>query len=139
MRKLNPSKATEKKRRIDMKWLLVGVGAAFGAMLRLFFAQTMNALHPVIPFGTLMANILGGFLMGVIVASSNQLSNEMRFLIATGFLGGLTTFSTFSAESFTLFNNGRFGFAFTLIGIHVIGSITATAIGFWLVNALRSA
>ena len=62
----------------------------------------------------------------------------MRFLLATGFLGGLTTFSTFSAESFTLLNSGRIGYAFALIGVHVIGSITATAIGFWLVSALRS-
>ena len=122
-----------------MKWLLVSVGAALGAMLRLFFAQTMNAIHPVIPYGTLMANILGGFLMGLVIASSNQLSNEMSFLLATGFLGGLTTFSTFSAESFTLLNNGRVGFAFVLIGVHVVGSIAATAVGFWLVNALRSA
>ncbi len=122
-----------------MKWLLVSVGAALGAMLRLFFAQTMNAIHPTIPYGTLMANILGGFLMGLIVASTNQLSNEMRFLLATGFLGGLTTFSTFSAESFTLFNNGRFEYAFLLIGVHVIGSITATALGFWMMNAIRAA
>jgi CrcB protein len=122
-----------------MKWLLVGVGAAFGAMLRLFFAQMMNAIHPVIPFGTLAANILGGFLMGVVIASTTQLSNEMRFLIATGFLGGLTTFSTFSAESFTLLNNGRFGYAIALIGLHVMGSITATAAGFWLISAIRSA
>lgn len=121
-----------------MKWLLVSVGAACGAMLRLFFAQTMNAIHPVIPYGTLMANILGGFLMGLIIASTNQLSNEMRFLLATGFLGGLTTFSTFSAESFTLLNSGRFGYAFALIGVHVVGSIAATALGFWLVSALRS-
>jgi CrcB protein len=122
-----------------MKWLLVSVGAALGAMLRLFFAQAMNAIHPVIPFGTLMANILGGFLMGVVIASTNQLSHEMRFLLATGFLGGLTTFSTFSAESFTLFNTGRYGYALALIGIHVMGSITATAAGFWLISALRSA
>jgi CrcB protein len=86
-----------------------------------------------------MANILGGFLMGVVIASTNQLSNEMRFLLATGFLGGLTTFSTFSAESFTLFNTGRYGYALALIGIHVMGSITATAAGFWLISALRSA
>lgn len=122
-----------------MKWLLVSVGAAFGAMLRLFFAQTMNAMHPAIPYGTLMANILGGFLVGLVLAASNQLSTEMRFLLATGFLGGLTTFSTFSAESFTLLNNGRIGMAFTLIGIHVIGSIAATALGFWLMNAIRAA
>ena len=60
-----------------MKWLLVSVGAACGAMLRLFFAQTMNAIHPVIPYGTLMANILGGFLMGLILASTSQLSNHL--------------------------------------------------------------
>jgi CrcB protein len=122
-----------------MKWLLVSAGAACGAMLRLFFAQSMNAIHPSIPFGTLMANIMGGFLMGVVLAATNQLSTEMRFLLATGFLGGLTTFSTFSAESFTLLNSGRIGLAFTLITIHVMGSIAATALGFWLMNAIRAA
>ncbi len=121
-----------------MKWLLVSLGAACGAMLRLFFAQTMNAIHPVIPYGTLMANILGGFLVGMVIASTNQLSDDMRFLLATGFLGGLTTFSTFSAESFMLLNAGRVGYAFALIGIHMVGSIAATALGFWLVSALRS-
>jgi CrcB protein len=122
-----------------MKWLLVGIGAACGAMLRLLLAQLLNAIHPVIPLGTLAANILGGFLMGVVIASTTQLSNEMRFLIATGFLGGLTTFSTFSAESFTLLNSGRFGYAIALISVHVMGSITATAAGFWLISAIRSA
>ena len=122
-----------------MKWLLVSVGAACGAMLLFFFAQTMNAIHPSIPYGTLMANILGGFLMGLVLAASNQLSNEMRFLLATGFLGGLTTFSTFSAESFTLLDSGRIGMAFMLITIHVVGSIAATALGFWLLNTIRAA
>ena len=122
-----------------MKWLLVSAGAACGAMLRLFFAQTMNAIHPSIPYGTLMANILGGFLMGLVLAASNQLSNEMRFLLATGFLGGLTTFSTFSAESFTLLDSSRIGMAFMLITIHVVGSIAATALGFWLLNTIRAA
>ena len=121
-----------------MKWLLVSVGAACGAMLRLFFAQTMNAIHPTIPYGTIMANILGGFLMGLVLAASNHMSTEMRFLLATGFLGGLTTFSTFSAESFSLLNQGRIGIAFILIGIHVIGSIIATALGFWLISAIRA-
>jgi fluoride exporter len=121
-----------------MKWLLVSVGAACGAMLRLFLAQTMNAIHPAIPYGTLIANILGGFLIGIVIASANQLSDDVRFLLAAGFLGGLTTFSTFSAESFMLFHSGRFGYALALIGIHVVGSIAATALGFWLVHAIRS-
>lgn len=121
-----------------MQWILVSIGAAFGAMLRLLFAQLLNALHPTLPLGTLLANILGGFLMGFVLASTNQMSTEMRLLLATGFLGGLTTFSTFSAESFTLLNTGRYGAAIALIGIHVMGSIIATALGFWLVNAIRT-
>jgi len=122
-----------------MQWILVSIGAALGAMLRLLFAQILNSLHPTIPMGTLLANILGGFLMGLILASANQMSTEMRLLLATGFLGGLTTFSTFSAESFTLLNTGRYGAAIALISVHVMGSICATALGFWLVNALRTA
>ncbi|WP_410211572.1 fluoride efflux transporter CrcB [Aquirhabdus sp.] len=121
-----------------MQWILVSIGAALGAMLRLLFAQMLNAVHPAIPYGTLLANVLGGFLMGLVLASTQQLSTEMRLLLATGFLGGLTTFSTFSAESFTLLNNGRIGMAFFLIGLHVIGSITATALGFYLVNAIKA-
>jgi len=121
-----------------MQWILVSIGAAFGAMLRLLFAQLLNALHPTLPLGTLLANILGGFLMGFVLASTNQMSTEMRLLLATGFLGGLTTFSTFSAESFTLLNTGRYGAAIALISIHVMGSIIATALGFWLVNAIRT-
>ncbi len=121
-----------------MKWLLVSLGAACGAMLRLFFVQTMNAIHPAIPFSTLLANVLGGFLVGMVIASTNQMSEEMRFLLAAGFLGGLTTFSTFSAETFMLLNSGRIGYAFALIGIHVVGSIVATALGFCLVHAIRS-
>jgi CrcB protein len=122
-----------------MQWILVSIGAALGAMLRLLFAQLLNAVHPSIPMGTLLANILGGFLMGLVLATSNHLSVEMRLLLATGFLGGLTTFSTFSAESFNLLNSGRYGAAIALISVHVIGSIMATALGFWLVNALRAA
>ena len=121
-----------------MQWILVSIGAALGAMLRLLFAQMLNALHPAIPYGTLLANVLGGFLMGLVLASTQQLSTEMRLLLATGFLGGLTTFSTFSAESFTLLNNGRIGMAFFLIGLHVIGSIAATAFGFYLLSAIKS-
>lgn len=122
-----------------MQWVLVSIGAALGAMLRLLFAQLLNALHPTVPLGTVAANILGGFLMGLVLAGTHQISTEMRLLLATGFLGGLTTFSTFSAESFTLLNAGRYGSALALIMIHVLGSIVATALGFWLVNILRSA
>ena len=121
-----------------MQWIIVSIGAALGAMLRLLFAQLLNAMHPTIPMGTLLANILGGFLMGLVLATSNQMSTEMRLLLATGFLGGLTTFSTFSAESFVLLNTGRYGSAIALIGVHVMGSILATALGVWLVHALRT-
>jgi len=121
-----------------MQWILVGVGAALGGMLRLFFSQMLNAIHPVIPYGTLLSNLLGGFLMGIILGLTGVISNDMRLLLATGFLGGLTTFSTFSAESFTLLQQGRMMHALLLIGVHVMGSITATACGFALVTSLRS-
>ncbi|MEC7121346.1 MAG: fluoride efflux transporter CrcB [Pseudomonadota bacterium] len=120
-----------------MQWWLIGVlvgsGAAAGAILRYTLGSLLNALHPQIPMGTLAANLLGGLLMGLVVAYSASLSLEARLLLATGFLGGLTTFSTFSAETLVLLQQGRVTYALLLIGLHVMGSVLMTAIGFALV------
>lgn len=125
-----------------MQWWLIGVlvggGAALGAILRYLLGSLLNPLYPVIPIGTLVANLLGGLLMGLLVAYSAGLSFEIRLLLATGFLGGLTTFSTFSAEAFLLLQQGRIAQAMLLIGVHVIGSLLMTATGFALALWVKS-
>ncbi len=125
-----------------MQWWLIGVlvggGAALGAILRYLLGSLLNPLYPVIPIGTLVANLLGGLLMGLLVAYSAGLSLEIRLLLATGFLGGLTTFSTFSAEAFLLLQQGRIAQAMLLIGVHVIGSLLMTATGFALALWVKS-
>ena len=125
-----------------MQWWLIGVlvggGAALGAILRYLLGSLLNPLYPAIPIGTLVANLLGGLLMGLLVAYSAGLSLEIRLLLATGFLGGLTTFSTFSAEAFLLLQQGRIAQAMLLIGVHVIGSLLMTATGFALALWVKS-
>ncbi len=120
-----------------MQWWLVGLGAAVGGMVRLAFSP-LNSMPMVIPLGTWLANLLGGILMGVVLGLSDRLSMELRYLLATGFLGGLTTFSTFSAESFMLLQQGRFAWAFSLITMHVLGSIALTGLGWWLTQRIMS-
>jgi CrcB protein len=118
-----------------MRWMLVGVGAALGGMLRLAFAQQWNQATSVIPVGTLMANVLGGLLMGLVMGWSGHMSAEWRWFLATGFLGGLTTFSTFSAETVTLLQMGRWGWAGTLVLLHVLTTLLATGLGWWLAQS----
>ncbi|MBS0309238.1 MAG: fluoride efflux transporter CrcB, partial [Proteobacteria bacterium] len=93
-----------------MNFLAVGVGAALGAWLRWGLSSWMNAWH-TLPIGTLAANLGGGFIIGMAMAffqNHPHLSPEWRLLIVTGFLGGLTTFSTFSAESMLLLQRGDY-------------------------------
>lgn len=118
----------------------VGVGAALGAWLRWGLAAAFNALLPQLPLGTLAANLVGGYLIGVAVAIFEQVAGfapEMRLFIITGFLGGLTTFSTFSAESMSLLATGRIGWAVLHSLAHLAGSVALTALGFMSVRALH--
>lgn len=120
--------------------LAVGVGAAFGAWLRWFLGVTLNAILPQLPLGTLAANLIGGYMIGVAVALfelNGDLSPELRLLIVTGFLGGLTTFSAFSGEAASLLLSGRYGWAVAHIGSHLTGSIALTVLGIWTVRALH--
>lgn len=110
----------------------VGIGAAVGAWLRWALGIALNALVPTLPLGTLAANLVGGYLIGVAVALFEQhafLPPELRLLIITGFLGGLTTYSTFSAESVALLASGRYGWAATHTLAHLGGSLAMTALG----------
>jgi fluoride exporter len=119
----------------------VGVGAALGAWLRWGLAAGLNVLVPQLPLGTLAANLVGGYLIGAAVAIFEQVAGiapEMRLFIITGFLGGLTTFSTFSAESMSLLATGRIGWAVLHSLAHLLGALALTALGFLSVRALYS-
>ena len=112
--------------------LAVGGGPAMGAWLRWWLGFVLNPVFPTLPLGTLAANLIGGYLMGIalgMLSHFEALPPEVRLLITTGFLGGLTTFSTFSAEAVTLFARQQFGWATLLIAAHVAGSIAATFAG----------
>ena len=112
--------------------LAISVGSAVGALLRWQLGLRLNELFPTLPPGTLVANIIGGYIIGVAVAyfaNASDIAPEWRLLIITGFCGGLTTFSTFSAEVVTLLQAGRIGWAATTIAVHVSSSLVATVAG----------
>ena len=120
-------------------WLAVGGGAAVGAWLRWGLGTALNPLFPTLPLGTLAANLIGGLLMGVameVVARHAVLPPEMRLLVTTGFLGGLTTFSTFSAEITTLLLRREWLWGVAGVSAHVIGSLLLTVVGILLARAL---
>jgi len=113
-------------------WLAVGAGAAAGAWLRWWLGLLFNPVFPTLPLGTLAANLIGGLLMGFAMALVSQyesLPAEMRLLVMTGFLGGLTTFSTFSAETVTLLVREQLGWTALIVLAHVAGSILMTLSG----------
>lgn len=112
--------------------LAISLGASIGAVLRWLLGLSLNSLFPTIPPGTLAANLIGGYLIGLAIAFFSGhpgLSPEWRLLIITGFLGGLTTFSTFSAEITTLIQQGRLIWAGIAISTHVGGSLLMTILG----------
>ncbi|WP_367105780.1 fluoride efflux transporter CrcB [uncultured Psychrobacter sp.] len=117
-----------------MQWLAIGLGAAIGACLRAWLTR-FNPLHSWIPLGTLSANILGGLLIGLALVwferTGSGLSDNVRVFVITGFCGGLTTFSTFSAEVFGFIHDGRVLAGLSLVGLHVGLTLLATAAGFY--------
>lgn len=117
-----------------LNFVAVGAGAAVGAWLRWVLALAINPLCASFPLGTWSANLIGGFLMGVVLGLMHavpDLSTEMKLLLTTGFLGGLTTFSSFSGEVFTMMQRGHFGWAAFTVVAHVAGSLFMTALGWW--------
>jgi len=121
-----------------MTLLAIAVGAAVGAMLRFGLGSGLNHFAPNLPMGTLIANLLGAFLMGMALAAflTIEIPATWRLFLTTGFLGGLTTFSTFSAEAFLLMQQGQTGAAVVHIVAHVAGSLISTAAGFHLLRSL---
>ena len=125
-----------------MPWLsfiAVGAGAAIGAWIRWGLGILLNPIFPTIPFGTLAANLIGGWLMGVamaLLAHFDAVAPELRLLVTTGFLGGLTTFSTFSAEATTLFSRGQYEWTAAIVVLHVLGSIAMTLAGIYIAHLM---
>ncbi|MCC7329614.1 MAG: fluoride efflux transporter CrcB [Gammaproteobacteria bacterium] len=116
------------------------LGASIGALLRWFLGSQFNASFPAIPPGTLLANLAGSYVVGLAIAYFayfSALAPEWRLLVITGFCGGLTTFSTFSAEVVGLLQQGRVLLAFGAVGVHVAGSVLMTFAGIGTVAVLR--
>lgn len=118
----------------------VGLGAALGAWARWLLGLALNPLFLALPLGTLAANVIGGYLVGVAVGIfhlNSGLPVALKLFVITGFLGGLTTFSTFSAEVVERLLAGQPALAIGLASIHLAGSLTATWLGLMTVGATR--
>jgi CrcB protein len=125
-----------------VSFLAVGFGAFVGAVLRWMLGTALNPILPSLPLGTLVANLLGGLIMGLVMgvfAHYEALPIVWRLAIVTGFLGGLTTFSTFSAETVTLLLRQQYGWTAAIIGAHLFGSLLMTLLGIAVVRLLLRA
>jgi CrcB protein len=110
----------------------ISIGASLGALLRWGLGSRLNELFPTIPPGTLVANLFGAYVVGAAVAffaTYSALSPEWRLFLITGFCGGLTTFSTFSAELVVLLQQGRISWALAAVAAHLVGSVLMTLAG----------
>lgn len=119
--------------------MAISAGASCGAILRWVLGTHLNQLWSVMPVGTLLANLIGGLLVGIAVpwfSQQSAIAPEWRLLIITGFLGGLTTFSTFSAEVMAMLLEQKWGHAITTATLHLLGSLLLTLMGFMLVRFL---
>lgn len=120
-------------------FVAIGVGGALGCWLRWGLGVLLNPLFPTLPLGTLAANLAGGLLMGCVMGLFDHfqtLSPELRLFVFTGFLGGLTTFSTFSAESATLLLRQQYLWFSGHVAVHVVGSLAMTVLGIFLTRSV---
>jgi CrcB protein len=115
-----------------LHFVAIAVGATLGAWLRWLLSLWLNRHSDALPWGTFSANMIGGYLIGLVigvVAAHPEWPPFWRLLLVTGFLGGLTTFSTFSAETVAFLEEGRFGMALTYSGFSLAGSLVLTLLG----------
>lgn len=120
-------------------FLAIGVGGACGCWIRWGLGVMLNPLFPTLPLGTLAANLVGGLLMGCAIGVFGHfttVSPELRLFILTGFLGGLTTFSTFSAEATTLLLRQQYLWFSGHVLVHLVGSLAMTVLGLTLTRSL---
>jgi fluoride exporter len=119
--------------------LAVSIGAALGALLRWALSAWLNASFPAVPPGTLLSNLIGGYIVSIAIAffATSNLPIEWRLFVITGFCGGLTTFSTFSAELVILLQQGRTGWAIAAAAAHLVGSVCMTFAGIGTVFLAR--
>ncbi|QSW36532.1 fluoride efflux transporter CrcB [Leclercia pneumoniae] len=121
--------------------LAVFIGGGTGSVARCLLSMRFNPLHQIIPLGTLAANLIGAFIIGMGLAWFNRMTHidpVWKLLITTGFCGGLTTFSTFSAEVVFLLQEGRVSWALLNIALNLLGSLMMTAIAFWLFSGANA-
>ncbi|WP_233148950.1 fluoride efflux transporter CrcB [Shimwellia pseudoproteus] len=117
--------------------LAVFLGGGVGSVSRWLISLRLNPVHASVPLGTLAANLLGAFIIGIGLAWFNRMPSidpMWKLVITTGFCGGLTTFSTFSAEVVYLFMEGKIGWAIINITLNLVGSLLMTAFAFWLIQ-----
>jgi fluoride exporter len=121
--------------------LAVAVGAVLGAWLRWWLGNQLNEEFPNLPLGTLTANLVGGYVIGLAIEYLSEhatLPAEARLFVITGFCGALTTFSTFSAEVVTLLSEQRYGWGLVHIASHLVGSVVMTVLGILTVKGLQA-
>jgi CrcB protein len=120
--------------------IAISLGASLGAILRWAFSLLLDSFYQAMSLGIIASNLLGGYLVGLAIAFFSMhadLSPQWRLFVITGFLGGLTTFSSFSAEVTQMLQDGRLGIALSTVMIHLIGSLVMTFLGIYTYQLLK--
>jgi len=121
-------------------FLYIGLAAALGAWSRWGIGILLNTMHPLFPLGTLTANLIGGYLTGLTMGAFelfSELNPDLKLIINIGFLGGLTTFSAFTAEVFQLLQKNELVASLTLVALHVIGSLLMAYLGWLTISFIK--
>lgn len=124
----------------DVTWkgfIMVGAGGIFGCWFRYLLSDFLNPIVLHLPLGTLTANLIAGFVMGCLIGifqTFTSLPVELRLFTATGLMGGLSTYSTFSSEAVTLLFAGRYGWFAAHIASNLFGTLALTLLGIYLMH-----